>query len=187
MITTKIFNSSLIIGILFLIILLSTTPSSGDTINGFSGSISSNKIKQGETLTFSGSISSVEIRSLRLFSMNISFEKIQPSSQDMDLLNISRLYGDSGIPLKYNSTFTDVIKSKISYDIAEYNVSIYFNYGEGGDTNENWNITYALTNQIVEITGTTESLRYARWFAIGLGTITGIFIIIMLYNKIMKR
>lgn len=158
-------------------------------VDAYVGSVESDIIKEGESIEFTGSIYNLGNATIWVFSMNVTFIELlgQSSIRDPKLFDYSRGYPESSVILDKNDIYSDSFRANIDLNPGKYNVSIGFAVYNASDADETiWENKYALVNQTVEVTGTTQSVDIAR--AIGyflLGTV-GLLIVYYIYSKFRK-
>lgn len=156
------------------------------SIDAYLGSISSDKINQGDTITFTGSIYNLNTSTFIVYAMNATFIEIQGEGSvgEPDRFDFSISYGTIGFRLDERIIYSDNFQTKIDLNPGKYNVSIGFAATNGtSPTPEGWKYYYALSNQTVEVFGTSQSINIARGIGYFLLALTVAIFLYWVYTK----
>lgn len=182
---TLLFKS---ISLLFILILVNTASSSAQ----FAGTYASlpKRITQGDTVNFGATIYNFGTTPRYVHSMNVTFvenlgigTRIVPQKY-----NYTSYYPPSRSSLTTNSSFSDVITSKIDIKAGLYNVSIYFMCSNSSDdVYVTWDPFYALRNFTLSIIGVGQPAKILQGMLIILGSLLLVVLLILVYNKYRRK
>lgn len=187
---TKRIPSILAIGMLMSILIsMASTSTSGQGIAGYSGTISTEKIEQGDTVHFTGTVYNHDAQIIYVHSFNITFEEKLggDARRTAKKLNITHQFEGQRRLLQPNDSYTWTLDAKIDFPPATYNVSIYFGTSGSVSTDSSeWDERYALTNVEFVILGSSRNIKIISYVAYTLLGITVVLILLYIYNRKFK-